>query len=570
MIIFKDVQWKNLLSTGKTWTKIQLDKNPNTLVIGYNGSGKSTLLDAVTFVLFGVSFRGVNKPQLVNSVTNKELLVEIRFDIGSKHYRVVRGMKPTVFEIHIDDVLLDQNAVTKDYQLYLEENILGFNYDAFTQTIVLGTTNFVSFMKLSAAERRNIIEDLLDIQIFSAMNKVVKEKVQAIKNKDGEIKRDIVSVNAQIELQQKHVKAAESNNIEQIEKLNKNRDEKDTRSKEILKLALPVTRTIGELNLSIKDEEKILEKKRKLEVYDIKITANLHSAMADLAFYETNNTCPTCTQVIDQKIKRKTIDQKNLKIDEYQKALTQLRSEQATFTKRIKEIEDIKAQVRNHFLKMSEWDTENRHLQNEIKHIDADILELSNRKPLSDDMVEVSKDLVQKLTNLTEAQKKNQSEKIYYDASAILLKDNGIKAKIVKQYLPVINKLINKYLTAMDFNVIFEIDSEFKESIKSRHKDIFTYSSFSEGEKKRIDLALIFTWREVARLKNSINTNLLILDELMDGALDNFGIEEVMKLLNSFGSETNIFVISPKQDILVDKFKGLIRFEKQGNFSKVA
>lgn len=561
--------WKNLLSTGNAFTEVDLVRNTSTLIIGTNGAGKSTILDAIMFVLFGVAFRNINKPNLINSVNDRELEVWVEFIIGKKAYRVGRGSKPAFFKIFVNGELLPENAVVGDYQAYLQDSILGCNEKAFKQIVALGNASFESFMNLRAADRREIIENLLDIQVFSSMNKVLKDKLTAVKNQAGEISKDIQSIKAQIELQQRHVKDAEGNAQEQIAAIEVTVTEKRKELDELQTalILLEMENTVYAMQDLALDAKK--NKLLKLEKMEEKMVANVTIIRKELAFYESNPTCPKCSQPITTERHINEMLTLETKKKEYDEALINIALK----------IEEVKADLKETMasgvrqMSIKHEINEKTYKINNIKYMIDAMAEqqeaLRNRKPLSDEMIAISKQLVTKLTSLIEDQKKNGEERTYLEAAALLLKDSGIKAKIVKQYLPVINKLVNKYLSTMDFFVNFELNEEFKETIKSRYCDEFSYANFSEGEKIRIDLALIFTWREIARLKNSMNTNLLVLDEILDGSLDNDGIEKAMKLINSFGEETNIFVISHRQDVLIDKFKGLIRFNKVGNFSRM-
>jgi DNA repair exonuclease SbcCD ATPase subunit len=565
MIYFKSLKWKNFLSTGNVFTEIKLDQSQNTLVVGTNGAGKSTMLDALTYALYGKPFRDINKPTLVNSINGKDLMVEVTFTIGSKNYKIIRGMKPHVFEIWCDGILLNQEALMRDYQKILEEQILKFNYKAFTQIVILGSSSFVPFMQLYAADRRAIIEDLLDINVFSSMNAVVKERSNEIKQRAVELKSEIESTLSKIEMQKKFIEDAKKNNDEQIEVKQKDYHDHIAQIDKLNGDVTLVQKHINNLLTKILDEDTIKSKQKKLSQFEAKIEQNITKAEKEIEFYTKNSTCPSCDQTINNKDEK--ITQCNHKLTEYIGGLEKLQKEYNSASERLQEIAKINKKISDHNNEVTRLNASVTQIQKYTKKLIKEIDDLKNKKVLSDDMMNVSKELVDKLEELNKERKLLTENKSYIDVAASLLKDSGIKAKIIKQYLPVINKLVNKYLAAMDFFVNFEIDEEFKETIKSRHRDEFSYQNFSEGEKLRIDLALLFTWRAVAKMKSSMNTNLLILDEVFDSSLDNSGTEEFMKLIDTL-SDTNVFVISHKGDVLMDKFRNVIRFEKVKNFSR--
>lgn len=566
MIIFKTLKWKNFLSTGNFWTEIELDKSPNTLVVGTNGAGKSTMLDALTFALFGKPFRNINKPTLLNSINQKDCLVEVNFKIKSKHYRVVRGIKPAVFEIYIDGELVDQDAASKDYQQILEEQILKFNYKAFTQIVILGSSSFVPFMQLSAADRRTIIEDLLGIDIFSAMNIVVKERATTIKNRAAELKTAVDTTLSKVELQKKFIEDAQKNNKELALRKEVEYQDQVAQINKLTKDGELVQKHIDALLKSITDEKLLKDKQKKLDQFEAKIESNISKVRKDIQFYTLNSTCPTCDQAISNGEAK--VHECNYKLSGYSEGIAKLQDEYNKVSERLTEIAGIHRKISDHTSEISRINASIVQIQKYARKLSAEIEDLQSKKVLSEDMMNVSKELVEKLESLNKERRELVDTKNYIDMAASLLKDSGIKAKIIKQYLPVINKLVNKYLASMDFFVAFEINEEFKETIKSRHRDDFSYNNFSEGERMRIDLALLFTWRAVAKMKNSMNTNLLILDEVFDSSLDNTGTEEFMKLINTL-SDTNVFVISHKGDVLLDKFKNVVKFAKKNNFSYI-
>lgn len=566
MIHFKKLKWKNFLSTGNVFTEIQLDAHPNTLVIGTNGAGKSTMLDALTFVLFGKPFRNINKPTLVNSINEKDCVVEVTFTANNKNYKIVRGIKPHKFEIWVNDELMNQQAALKDQQEILEEQILKFQYKAFTQIAILGSSSFVPFMQLSANDRRIIIEDLLDINIFSAMNAIVKDKAASLKATAIELKNNIDSATSKIELQKKFIDDAKKNNQDQIDAKQKEYDDNLIQIEKLKGDVELVQKHINILLNRVTDELTVKNRQKKLHQLEAKIETNISKNKKDIEFYTGNNTCPTCDQQINNK--QVKVAECTHKIEELDAGLKKLQTEYNKVSERLIEINTIQKNITDHNAEIKRLNESIFQIEKYSKKIQKEIESLKNKKVLSDDMMNVSKDLVEELEKLVAKRKTVLEEKNYIDIAAVMLKDSGIKAKIIKQYLPIINKLVNKYLASMGFYINFEIDEEFKETIKSRFRDIFSYENFSEGEKMRIDLALLFTWRAIAKMKSSMNTNLLILDEVFDSSLDNTGTEEFMKLIYSL-NDTNVFVISHKGDVLMDKFKNIIKFDKIKNFSRI-
>ena len=567
MILFSKVRYKNFLSTGNLFTEIDLGEHSTTLIVGENGAGKSTFLDAITFALFGKPFRNINKPQLVNSINEKDCVVEIEFFIGKTNYKVVRGIKPNIFEIYVDGSLLNQDAKAKDYQDYLEKVILKMNYKSFTQIVILGSTNFTPFMQLSAADRRTVIEDLLDIQIFSSMNVIVKSKIHTLKDEAAQLKIQIDNTKDKIELHKKHLDELKKNSKELVDakkqevvenKASLSQLENDATSKEV---------EIDNLVNETSDEDNTTKKFQKLNNLEAKIEGNIQKLEKDIEFYSVNSTCPTCDQAINNKEEK--VHTCNNKITELTEGLTKLKEESDAVLQRINTIKAVQKQLKSLEQDLVRINTSRSQMRKYVKKLEDEIAEIENKPAMSDEFKAQSKQLLNALQAFNDKRKDVSEQLQNYDIVAQLLKDGGIKSKIIKQYIPVINKLVNKYLAAMDFFVNFNIDEEFKETIKSRHRDDFSYENFSEGEKKRIDLALLFTWRSVAKLKNSVNTNLLIFDEVFDGSLDINGTEEFMKLINMMNEGTNIFVITHKSDQMVDKFKHTIRFGKVKNFSQM-
>ena len=554
MIEFKNIRWKNFLSTGNQFTEVQLNKNSTTLIVGENGSGKSTVLDALCFGLFSKPFRRINRPQLINSINNGGLLVEIEFDYGSKSYMVRRGIKKNIFEIFIDGERLNQDARSADQQEYLEKTILKLNYKSFTQIVLLGANHYIPFMQLKPTDRRNIIEDLLDIQIFSVMNGLLKYKI-------SENKEDSQTIEVNRKLSVAHISSTEEA-INDLKKTKTNQIQQNERDignneEEVQRL----NTTIKELMDSITDD-KTAQTLKELEGYQKSIEQKMLSSENDIEFYEQNDTCSTCNQELGEEHKSKMIEEHHGTMHKSGTALLQLGNK----------IKDLESRL-DHVSKVQTAITTN---QNQIQAINSyitklkgQIKEIEDREDDIDVKIQKLKELKGELKSCMEKQEKLSSQKLLYETAYVLLKDSGIKTRIIKQYLPIMNQLINKYLASMDFFVSFNLDEKFEEKIKSRHRDEFTYDSFSEGEKMRIDLALLFTWRTIAKMKNSVNTNLLILDEVFDSSLDTNGTDEFLKILNHLTGNQNVFIISHKGDVLFDKFKDIIKFEKYKDFSRI-
>jgi len=570
MIHFKTVRWKNFLSTGNNFTEIKLDKRPTTLIVGENGSGKSTLLDAICFALFGKPYRNINKPQLVNSINGKGCLVEIEFSIGSRQYKIVRGIKPNKFEIWINDTMIDQNSATRDYQKYLEEGILKLNYKSFTQIVILGSASFTPFMQLPTGARRDIIEDILDIRIFSSMNLVLKEKINELKNNLQIIENDISLAKNKAKLQEEYIKTLEDDREAKI---------KDIEEKivSILSDVQDMKSSLAQLNDqkficldSIEDQNDIINSIN-VVMNDIKdFERNYSKIEKDISFYHDNDTCPKCKQGIEHEFKVDIIKEQQTDLEKIKSNIQDIQKEKEILEKRIsvinktlKEVDSLNEKINEN---KNDIITNERYLQRLELEKDDIQKKVGNIDTEKSKLVSLAKDTMQIIGKKVEL---NETAD-YYEIASVLLKDTGIKTKIIKKYLPIINKLVNKYLTSMDFFVQFNLDENFKEVIKSRHRDEFSYDSFSEGEKQRIDLALLFTWRTIAKLKNSASTNLLILDEVFDSSLDNAATEYVLTLLNTLGEGTNIWVISHKGDQLFDKFHHVVKFVKKQNFSVIA
>lgn len=569
MILFKVIRWKNFLSTGNGWTEVKFNKSPNTLVVGANGAGKSTMIDALTFALFGRPFRNINKPDLVNSINGHDCLVEVEFDVGRREYKVVRGMSPDVFEIYQDGHLLDQVGNARDYQRFLEKTILRFNYKAFTQIVVLSAAAFTPFMSLTALDRRMIIEDLLDIQIFTLMNNILKSRMMVNKTNFQTTKVNFDAVQTKIDLHAKYVAEAKKSTTEAIDAKLVLVTQSQAEVEKLEKDVELIQRHIRQLNDRITDQGEVKAKLTQYHTYETQIEGNKKKREKDRKFYLENDDCPTCRQELAEAFKRENLAKANAAIGQFDTALRQLEDKQNELNTRLTEIQKVAKEIGNHAAEIVRINATKTQIQAYIKKLEQEIAEIKKKPVISEEMLRVSETLVTDLEKFSKDGADLKEERRYQEVIATLLKDSGIKAKIIKQYLPIINKLVNKYLTAMDFYVNFEINEEFEETIKSRYRDKFKYGNFSEGEKLRIDLALLFAWRAVAKIKNSMNTNLLILDEVFDSSMDVTGTEEFLKLIQSFGPEINIFVISHKSDINIDKFSETLRFEKINNFSRI-
>ena len=568
MIIFRNIKWRNFLSTGAAFTEIQLDKSNTTLIVGENGSGKSTMLDALSFALYNKPFRKINKPQLLNSINKKDLVVEVEFSIGSNSYKIIRGIKPNVFEVYQNDNLLNQNAESKDYQEILETQILKLNHKSFCQVVVLGSASFTPFMQLAAQARREVIEDLLDIQIFSTMNSLLKEDISDNSKALQQAEYNYSLTTNAIEMQNQYASKMRDNTVEQIEKIKKEIVLTDSVLEIETYKIVDMDVQIGELLMSITDEAKIRNKHQKLLILEQQLLDKIRKLKADITFFDSHDNCPTCKQVIQNDFKCETVDDKTKNIEEVQCGMDQLKEELTNLTNEIKQIDSIKKSITDLKIQQAAHiNTANGHKSYIVK-LNKNIEELNKKNDefISEDSM---KQLEIQLQNNIEEKSELARCKDSLQVAALILKDSGIKSRIIKQYVPVINKLINKYLSAMDFFVQFELDETFNEKIKSRFRDEFSYSSFSEGEKMRINLAILFTWRAVAKMRNSASTNILIMDEVMDSSLDVNGTNEFLKILLGLTNDTNTFIISHKTDQLFDKFNQVIKFEKNQNFSRI-
>ena len=570
MIYFKDIRWKNFLSTGNVWTQIKLNEHSNTIIVGENGAGKSTILDAICFVLFNKPFRKISKSQMLNSINMSGLEVHINFTIGKTDYIIKRGMKPSIFEIYQDNTLLNQPGSQRDYQKQLEETILKLNYKSFTQIVVLGASTFIPFMQLSVAHRREVIEDLLDISIFSNMGKLLKDRVSENKEMIRDTDYQIDVLMNKIDTQTSYIRKIKEQNDDTIATFQGLIDGAQDEINDLSQLSNNILEDIEKLSEQVKPLKSEETKKTKLDDIHKRMTSKVKNIQKKIQFFAETNNCPTCSQEIDESIKKQKIAEHKEQQKEIHDGEDKLVEEVAKLDKRITELMKKQTELNSLQTQITENNSNIKSLNKSIKKNQDEIEKIKSTGVDSTDAIETLKTYEDDKRVYKTKKEELINERELYNVASDMLRDDGIKKKIIKQYVPVMNKLINKYLAALDFFVLFELDEQFNEIIKSRHRDEFSYASFSEGEKMRIDLALLFTWRAIAKLKNSVNTNLLLLDEVFDASLDNNGCDEFLKLLNQLDNETNVFVISHKGDILAEKFKKEIRFEKIKNFSRIA
>lgn len=567
MILFKSVSWKNFLSTGNSPNKILLDKSSTTLIIGKNGEGKSTILDALCFALFGKPFRNINKGQLVNSINGKNCVVEIEFTINGKEYRVLRGIKPNVFEIYVNDDLMNQDAAARDYQKVLEQQILKLNYKTFTQVVILGSASFVPFMQLSTAMRREVIEDILDIRIFSTMNQLLKEKANDTKAEISRIETEITTAKTKVDGQSLLIKTLTDAKSDSIKSLLSKIENNNQQILSCEGVVASLVTEITALKSRTAEKSKIDSDLETAKEWKTKLTSKVDDWSSHTEFFAENEVCPSCSQGIPHDHKATIVSELQGKIELETKRLDDLNSVLTRLNTQLTDINTILNQITDKNIELSTQNStitvlnrQNSELQSEIEAHKTDTTNVDEEKRK---LKELATEALEKIKLKTSLLDKRNLEEV----AAILLKDSGIKTAIIREYLPVMNKLINKYLQAMDAYIHFELDENFNESVKSRFRDDFTYASFSEGEKMRIDLAILFTWRQVAKMKNSVNTNLLLLDEIFDSSLDTAGTDYFLNLMNTFGENANIFVISHKGDQLFEKFRSVVKFEKRNDFS---
>ena len=570
MITFKKIRYKNFLSTGQQFIEIDLDTSPTTLVVGNNGAGKSTMLDAMCFGLFAKPFRAVKKDQLVNTINEKDCFVEVEFIIGKKQYKIIRGIKPNIFEIWCNGDMLNQDAAVRDYQKHLEQHILKLNFRSFTQVVILGNASFVPFMQLRARHRREVVEEILDIEIFSKLNLMFREKQKA---QDETIKQadfNFQLLDGKIATQQKHIDDISNTNKDTVNLKQVAITNSETDIENYEEDIARVKREITGLQTEILDQTKVTNKHGKLTSMEAKLENTCIKHKKELKFFQSHDDCPTCQQSIDEAFKKATIVVKEAKVVELELGMEQIDNAIQTSQKKLDKINQTVVAIREKELLINRYETSISEIEKYKSKIQKEIDDLSDEKFSTGVATGELNQLQEQLTEAGKNKLKHKEEKVYIDTARHLMQDTGIKTKIIKQYLPIMNQYINKNLADMDFFVNFSLDEEFNETIKSRHRDDFQYHSFSEGEKLRIDLAILFTWREIAKLKNSTNTNLLILDEIFDSSLDTSGTDEFMRILYRTMSKENVFVISHKGDTLIDKFPRVMKFEKYKNFTRMA
>tara|TARA_B100001093_G_scaffold215416_2_gene206665 strand:- start:1588 stop:3297 length:1710 start_codon:yes stop_codon:yes gene_type:complete len=566
MIVFKKLTYKNFLSTGDKETTIYLNKDKSTLVVGHNGSGKSTMLDALSFALFGKPHRAINKGQLINSINNKQLLATIEFSVGSNEYKIIRGAKPNIFEIYQNGKLLNQESHARDYQKLLETNVLKLNHKSFHQVVVLGSSNFIPFMQLPTYQRRLVVEELLDINVFSKMNVLLKDKFNILKSEIKETTHKIEILEEKITLTNKHLSELTSLDDDKKKQLE---DDIKSLQGEIETLVEKQHQLQEDINRPGPDRvelDQLSQKRKKLVSLGGQIKGKVENNKGQKKFFEVHTSCPTCKQEMSQEMRTSSINELNEKIKETEAGIGELDTE-------IEKVEEKHKEVSDFLYEIQQKAGDLTRVTGNITSTQSRVTTLNERlNTPSADTTKTKSELSELEDDLQGEQTTKQTqtiEKAYFDALYELLRDTGIKTKIIKEYLPVMNNLINKHLQVLDFFVSFNLDENFVETIKSRYRDEFTYPSFSEGEKQRIDLALLFSWRQIAKMKNSANTNLLMLDETFDSSLDADGVDNLLKILYTLGEDTNTFIISHKQDLLDGKFPAKIEFEKQNNFSKI-
>jgi len=568
MIIFKKIRYKNFLSTGNTPIEIDLGKSPTTLIIGQNGSGKSTLLDALCWALFNKPFRIIKKEQMINTINSSDCEVEIEFDVGTKQYRVKRSVKPNLFEIYENGILLNQDASSIDYQKYLEQNIMKLNYRSFIQVVILGSSSYEPFMKMKARYRRDVVEEILDVKVFTQMDLILRDQQGQLSKEVLEMRHKCDLIQTKYDTEMKHFKSLSELNTNDIDD-KKLQIEKHNKAKE------EYTNKIAEIQLQIQDYNKELEgeaeannKLKQLEKLETKIEQNLDTHNKSIKFFAENDTCPVCTQSIDRSFREQKGEQLHKKCAELETGIKKLTSEINKVEDRINHFGAISKKLSDLYVDVAKVNASLTELNNYSDRIHEEILQLENKQTDSKQIATDLQQLKEQLETVKTETDKIINQKKYVDVLREVLSDKGARGHIIKKYVPIINNLINQYLQAMDFFVSFHLDEEFNETVKSRHRDTFNYNSFSEGEKLRIDLALLFTWRTIAKMKNSVNTNLLILDEIFDSSLDQQGTDDFFKIVNKLKNE-NVFIISHKGDILFDKFTNIIKFEKYQNFTRL-
>jgi len=566
MIIFKKIRYKNFLSTGNIPIEVELDKSHTTLIVGSNGSGKSTLLDALCYALFNKPFRIIKKDQMVNTINNGDSLVEVEFEVGTNQYMIRRGIKPNLFEIYQNDKLINQDASNIDYQKYLEQNIMKLNYRSFIQVVILGSSSYEPFMKMKPRYRREVVEEILDIRVFGLMDLILRSQQSDLQKSLTEVRHQAELIKTKYETEAKHLKSLEDQGTDiQTHKqklLDKNTQDSANYQSKIQEL----NESIAVQKEKVKDKLKVDMKYNQLQKLETKIETNLSSHKKTLEFFQQNDNCPTCTQPIDTEFKEEKCKHEHSTISKLSTGLSQLVEELTKQEEKVVEMGKISTKIQDMNVEIAKIHTSLEQIKKNSDqiHLDISMAQSNDIETIKQELVTMSEDLKvaeQELDKVTEQKK-------YVDVLREILNDKGAKAQIIKKYLPIMNQLINQHLQSMDFYVNFNLDEEFNETIKSRFRDTFNYNSFSEGEKMRIDLALLFTWRQIAKMKNSTNTNLLMLDEIFDSSLDGQGMDDFFKIIKQFENE-NIFIISHKGDILFDKFTNIIKYEKYKNFTRL-
>jgi len=568
VITFKTLKWKNFLSTGNQYIEVDLQKAPSTLIIGANGSGKSTLLDALCFVLFNRPFRDVKKEQLINTINNADCEIQVTFKVGNKNYKIIRGIKPNIFEIYCNDVLINQDASNVDYQNTLENNILKCNYRAFCQVVILGSSSYEPFMHLRARYRREVVEEILDIRVFSHMDLLLRTKQAELTKAVQDVKYRYDLMTEKYELQKNHFQQIQSRDNTDIENKKQQLEENEKYDQQYNERLQKLNEQIIFTKEQLKEKEEVDKKANQLSKLEAKIETNLLNHKRNLEFFQENENCPTCTQRLEPTFRGEKIAYEKGKIITLEDGLKDLLNEIVKTETRINEMAKVSEKITDLNIEIAKVNASITEINRHSNRLNDDIVKLETEKKNTDKVAYELEQLKEELKQVNIEKEKVVEEKKYIDIAREILNDTGVKAKIIKKYLPIMNQLINKYLQAMDFFVNFHLDEEFNETIKSRFRDTFNYNSFSEGEKLRIDLALLFTWRTIAKMKNSTNTNLLILDEIFDSSLDNVGTEDFFKILKELTNE-NTFIISHKGDIMFDKFTNIIKFEKYKNFTRV-
>ena len=568
MIVFKKISYKNFLSTGNVPIEVELNKSHTTLIVGSNGSGKSTLLDALCFVLFNKPFRIIKKDQIVNSINNADCVVEIEFTVGTKEYKIIRGIKPNIFEIYCDGVLMNQDANSIDYQKYLEQNIMRLNYRSFLQVVLLGSSSYEPFMKMKPRYRREVVEEILDIRVFGLMDLILRSQQSDLAKKVIEMKHRADLIQTKYETELNHFNAISDLNMNDLDGkkqlVKKNQEDSKVYGNKIEEL----NQQIGVYKQNIENKDKTQKKVSQLTKIEAKIETNLNTHQKTLEFFENNDNCPTCTQPIDQDFKTQKIEATKQKVKTLSDGMKELLSEIANTETRLTEMDKVSQKIHELNIDISKFETSLDEINKFSNRIHEEIRLLENKQVDGKEIQIQLDELNNKLEETKVERDRIVEQKDYVDILREILNDKGAKAQIIRKYVPIMNNLINQHLQAMDFFVSFHLDEEFNETVKSRFRDTFNYNNFSEGEKMRIDLALLFTWRHIAKMKNSTNTNLLILDEIFDGSLDGQGTDDFFKIITQLTKE-NIFIISHKGDIMFDKFTNIIKYEKYKNFTRL-